>query len=97
MSPFFSMDQTKQLPASHPLANILQGSLLSSAQIWNHLLLQRTCTCDAKSSASLYTGEIKSQRRVLSKVKNSSFISVPDKGGHSGLNHVSQLEENSEE
>ena len=41
---------------------------------------------DAESSASLYTG-VKSNLgdRVLGEVEKDSFITLPGKGGHSGL------------
>ena len=42
--------------------------------------------CDAENSTSLYTGgEANLGDRVLGEVEKDSFITLPGKGGHSGL------------
>ena len=42
--------------------------------------------CDAESSSSLYTGaEVNLGDSVLGEVEKDSFITLPGKGGHSGL------------
>ena len=47
--------------------------------------LEEEC-CDAESSASLYTGaDSNLGDRVLGEVEKDSFITLPGKGGHSGL------------
>ena len=44
----------------------------------------RNCHSDAERSASLYT-KLNLRARVLGKIEKDSFITLPDKGGHSGI------------
>ena len=76
-----------------PLIILLVGMLLIvvtrqvTSQIKNRTTIaSNSFTSDAESSSSLYNGaELNLGDRIFGEVEKASFITLPGKGGHSGL------------